>query len=104
MGRSVTPAPSGVKSIQTGDLNGVTTSTGSASENSYYDVTINSVDTAKSVIHHTSMFGTTATSPYTTYTYMALAKFVNNTTIRFYNGGSSHVGYLSSRWTVIEYY
>lgn len=82
----------GIKSIQRGV-------TGSVVVSGTETITINSVDTSKSVLIN---LGVTTTNTGTFYTAQGYFELTNSTTITFYNGGGSNS--CKGAWQIVEYY
>lgn len=100
-------AGGGSVNVQKGDVN-TTTTAGSAPENSYVNVTISSVNTAKSFVLVEGSFGNNSSLAGTYYggntgadIAIAKAKLTSSTNLRIYSnvGGST----LSANWQVVEY-
>ena len=82
----------GIKSIQRGVTGYVVVSGTEA-------ITINSVDTSKSVLIN---LGVATTNTGTFYTAQGYFELTNSTTITFYNGGGSNS--CKGAWQIVEYY
>lgn len=114
--RTLTSAPSPIKSLQSGLVDTSTTSAGTLPQGRYVDVTITSVDTAKAILLHSVLGGysDTAANALTLarggaanssgyYAIEAKAYLASATTIRFYFGSSNANTAFSGRWQVIEF-
>lgn len=97
-----------VKSIQRGQLLGVSTSSGSAGESSYRDITISPVNISKCVIFTEIGFGSAANK--STFTSgidavcRGLAKLTSSTNLRIHSSFGSSAYSVHGSWTIVEYY
>lgn len=106
MGRSITTTTGSgaVKSIQKGFVNAVTPSTGTGDDVTYYNVTITSVDTTKSVVMVEAGEGNSAeNSVYYSQMIRVFGRLTSSTNLRLHTP-ATNLGKLTASWTVIEYY